>query len=132
MKSMIFAILTLSAIFSTNIAFASSPGKFECNNGGDTLSFYVNSHMGDGPTLYGLKLNDSKNDSGYAAFSNILSASKKCEDLSSYSRVTKGEVLICAGEMFASNGIYGQVILTMGGLEVFKEVLAPLSGWKCD
>ncbi len=84
-------------------------------------------------------------------FKELLKAYKKCEDITNYVRLEKtevehilhelpvirakkaeSEVLLCEGEMFAPNGIYGQIILSNGAIEVFKNTIAPASGWNCN
>lgn len=122
-----------NVILSLIISVLSIPAfaNFECSKGGNVLKADVGGHMGSGPTLYGLRLNDSFDEDGYQMFNEILNNSKKCEDLRSYVFVNEKEVLLCNGEMFASRGIYGQVILTSGAVEVFKNTLAPVSGWTC-
>ena len=125
-----FLGIILSTVFSFS-AFANTT-KFECKKGADTLSFEVGAHMGNGPTLYGIRINDSLGGEGYQVFNELLNASKKCEDLTSYVRLDKSEVLLCAGEMIAPNGIYGQVIMSNGAIEVFKNTIAPVSGWSCN
>lgn len=123
----------LGIIFSTLFAFSAfaNSAKFECKKGADTLSFEVGSHMGKGPTLYGIRINDSLGGEGYQVFNELLSASKKCEDLNLYVRLDKSEVLLCAGEMIAPNAIYGQVIMSNGAIEALKNTIAPASGWSC-
>lgn len=125
MKILEIILPTLFAIS----AFASAE-KFECKKGADTLSFEVGRHMGDGPTLYGIRINNSLG--GYQVFNELLNAYKKCEDLTYYVRLDKSEVLLCAGEMIAPNGVYGQVIMSNGAVEVLKNTIAPASGWNCN
>ncbi|MEW6057694.1 MAG: hypothetical protein AB1540_13875 [Bdellovibrionota bacterium] len=121
-------LLLLLGLLSCSQAFAVD---FRCTRGNRTLSFQVGAHSGAGPTLYALRL-DGGGDP-HEEFKKILIDSKKCSDLKNYVMgIEQEEALLCKGEMFAPNGAYDQVILTKGGIEVFKCALAPRSGWKCN
>ena len=125
-----FLGIILSSLFAFS-AFANT-AQFECTKGTDTLSFEVGTHTGNGPKLSGIRLNDLNGGEGYLAFNELLSASKKCEDLNLYLRLDKSEVLLCEGEMIAPNAIYGQVIMSKGALEILKNTIAPAAGWSCN
>ena len=103
----------------------------ECTKGQDVLSAEIGAHMGSGPTLYGLKLNDAFNGKEYDTFTDILVNSGKCLDIQPDVPVKGKEIFICEGELFAPNGGFGQVFLTSGSIEVFKNRLAPISNWHC-
>jgi hypothetical protein len=125
-----FMIPFLSLAFAS-YSYADTP-TLECKKGQDTLHFHLGSHNnGASPSLFGIRLNDLTGNEGYQVFNKILADSKKCEDMRSYVRITSSEIYLCEGEMFLPNGIYGQVILSHGALEVFKESLATASGWNC-
>lgn len=105
---------------------------FECSRNDDKLLFTIGNHMGDGPVLYNIKFNDSYRSDIEQILNEILISSKKCRDLNLYLRLEKQQVLLCAGEMIVPNGIYGQVIMTNGAIEVFKNDVAPSAGWNCN
>lgn len=130
MKSLMLVFSTIFSFLSiTSMAHAAN---FECRKGTDVLSFSIGQHMGAGPTFYNIKMNRARGMDGYRVFNQVLNTSQKCEDLKMYVRLDKSQVLLCAGEMIAPNGIYGQVIMSNGAVEVFKSVIAPTSGWSCN
>lgn len=123
------SLVALFAVFLSFNAFADVSG-FECKRGADTLAFKYN--VGHETILYGLKLNNSHSSEGHEVFNELLKSSADCSDLASKLPIAWSEVLLCGGEMIVPNGIYGQVILSEGGLHVLKNKIAPYSGWNCN
>ena len=124
-------ILKSILLFITSLTATTAWANLECTKGVDTLKAFQGRHMGDGPTLFGLQLNDSWDEQGYKIFTEILKSTELCTDIESYININSNEVYLCEGEMFALKGAYGQVILTKGAIMAFKQTLAPKVGWKC-
>ena len=110
---------------------------FECEKGGDTLKANFQ-NSSEGPVMWGLHLKKKGGGhttlggyEGYQLFENLLLSSQSCEDMTSRVIVGANNVYICIGEMFAPRGAYGQILLTVGSIEVFKNFIAPASGWTC-
>ena len=98
-----------------------------CYRDGMRLSFEAYTDR-DPVTLHGFT-KDGDVDAGYRQFHSLLERSK-CRDMAGYIDIKRSEVLVCGGEMYIPNGIYGQVITTTGGLENFLQ-LAAKQYWIC-
>jgi hypothetical protein len=107
--------------------------KVVCTNTkGVHLSFYLNKTQTGMNTFFGLMTGSETNSAAYEAFENILSQSPNCESLRQYTSANSplGPQYSCHGETFIW-GVYGQILVSNGALDVFTQKLAPQAEWKC-
>lgn len=126
-KYVLRALLPVAVVAMTSPAMA-----FQCRKGSDRLDISVGTHLGGGPTFYGVQLNGQLGQDALNLLSNLVTTYGRCKPLSTYTRPEHADVLLCNGELFVLNAAFGQTILTNGAGDIFKKMIAPADGWKCD
>ena len=137
-----FFVLMICLATSMGALFASS--AIVCSKNSDLWEAYF--HDDERHYIYGLQLNNNyafnengeylpiAMDAGLKTYVDILKNSGKCNDISRIVGAEESEFLFqCEGEIFTTkDSVYGQVRLSVGALEVFKNTLAPASSWNCQ